>query len=126
MRRLPGDVLELLDRTREVEIETAQPSRGPDATRRTVIWIVVDEGDVFVRSVRGEKGAWYRVLLRHPDATIHADGQAIRVRAVKAGDPDSIERTSRALQRKYKRFRASLAAMVQPHTLATTLRLEPA
>jgi hypothetical protein len=45
--------------------------------------------------------------------------------AVPAGDDDSIERCSAALSRKYRRSRASLAAMLRPEIVASTLRLEP-
>jgi hypothetical protein len=122
----PPELLERIDAAEEVRIETSAPSKGDGATRRTIIWIVVDEGDVFIRSVRGERGAWYRQLLKDGRGMLHVDGEAVNVRATPASDPDSIERTSRALERKYKRFRGSLAAMLQPHTLSTTLRLEPA
>ncbi len=48
------DELRLLEETAEVEIETHAPSDG--APSRTIIWIVVDGVDVFVRSVRGARG----------------------------------------------------------------------
>ncbi|HEY6058238.1 MAG TPA: DUF2255 family protein, partial [Candidatus Limnocylindrales bacterium] len=52
----PAD-LRALERTEEVRIET----RGADGTvHRTIIWVVVHGGDVFVRSVRGPSGRWYR------------------------------------------------------------------
>src|SRR5947209_8486160 len=41
----------------EVEIDTRRRS---GETVRTVIWAVVDDGRVYVRSVRAEDGAWYR------------------------------------------------------------------
>ena len=41
--------LELIDRTEEIRIETSID--GADV-HRTIIWAVVDDGDVFVRSVR--------------------------------------------------------------------------
>ena len=122
MATFPDSVRERLDATREVEIET---SRADGSTRRVVIWIVVDGDDVFVRSVRGERGAWYRALLRRPAGVVHANGEAIEVTAEAARDPDSIERCSAAFRRKYPRARASLAAMLRPETLPTTMRLRP-
>src|SRR3712207_2829404 len=67
--RFPADVLELFAREEEVRIET---TRRDGTTKRRIIWIVVDEGDVFVRSVRGERGRWYRHLLERPAGAIHA------------------------------------------------------
>src|SRR5687768_11966825 len=112
-----SDDLELLANEEEVRIET----RAADGTaRRTIIWIVVDGGDVFVRSVRGPRGRWYREALVDPDVTIHADGRRILARAIHAPDADSIARTTAALQRKYAADPA-LRTMVVPNTLDTTL-----
>ena len=48
------------------------------------------------------------------------------MRAVPVTDGVEIERVSEALRRKYARHRSSLASMLRPETLPTTLRLEPA
>jgi hypothetical protein len=118
----PGD-LAMLAETEEVEIETRA---APDATvHRTVIWIVTDGHDAFVRSVRGPKGRWYREALAHPDVALHAAGRRLPARAVPANDPDSIERTSAGFSRKYAGDPA-VRAMLKPNTLDTTLRVEPA
>jgi hypothetical protein len=42
--------LEVLDRAMEVEIETLRPDGMP---RMTTIWLIVDRGEVFVRSWKG-------------------------------------------------------------------------
>jgi hypothetical protein len=121
----PADLLKRIDEAEEVRIETNDPARGEGATRRTIIWIVVDKDDVFIRSVRGDRGAWYKRLLADPRATLHVDREAVPVRGVPATDADSIERTSRALQRKYAEDPA-LSAMLRPQTFHTAFRLEPA
>ena len=111
-----------IDTALEVEIETR---RGEDApVHRTIIWAVVDDGDVFVRSLRGTSGRWYRELLSDPAAVLHAQGERFSVQAVQASDPDSVERTSEALRRKYSDSR-SLASMLDDDILDTTVRLEP-
>lgn len=120
--RFAPELLERLGQAEEVRIETR---RREGAARRTVIWVVVDDGEVFVRSVRGDRGRWCRELLADPVGALHVDGERIPVRAVAADDPASIERVSRALERKYAGDQA-LALMLRPHTLPTTLRLEPA
>lgn len=114
--------LALLGAAEEVEIETGLP----DAPRhRTIIWIVVDGSDVFVRSVRGPAGRWYRELVANPDVGVHLDGRRLAAKAVPARDPKSITRTSSSLKTKYARDPA-LGAMLRPDTLDTTIRLEPA
>lgn len=116
------DDLAALERAEEVRIET----RAADgAVHRTIIWVVVDGGDVFVRSVRGERGRWYREAIADPDVAIHVDGRRMAARAVPAADPHTVARTSAALDRKYGRDPA-IRTMVRPDVLDTTIRLEPA
>ena len=75
----PKDVLQLLDRTQEVDIETRSAS---GATHRVPIWVVVSGDDVFVRSWKGSQAAWYRRLLAR-DGALVAGRRRIRVRAVR-------------------------------------------
>ena len=114
------DDLRLLDETSEVHIET----RRGDRTYRTVIWIVVEDGEVFVRSVRGGSGRWYQRARAEPEVVVHAAGRQIRARAHPAPDDDSVERTSAALRRKY-RPGGSLNSMLRQEVLETTMRLDP-
>ncbi|HSL97922.1 MAG TPA: DUF2255 family protein [Candidatus Deferrimicrobiaceae bacterium] len=106
----------------EVRIETSALD-GP--VHRTIIWIVVRDGAVLVRSVRGERGRWYCEALENPAVAIHVGGRRIPARAVLAADPSSIEATSAALREKY-RHDPALGSMLRDETLPTTLRLEPA
>jgi hypothetical protein len=117
----PDDIA-ALDRAREVRIETQ--ARGGDV-HRTIIWIVVDDDRVFVRSHRGETARWYREALANPAVAIHVERRRIPATAIPATDPDSIERTSGALLKKYEGD-PSARSMVRDEILGTTLRLEPA
>ena len=119
-KRFDEDILDALRDEDEVHIET---SRGDDV-HRTIIWVVVDGDDVFVRSVRGPRGRWYRELKDSETGALVLDGRRIPVRATVA-DADAIERCSRAHRAKY-RPGGSLNAMLRPETLPTTLLLEPA
>ena len=112
-----------IDAAYEVRVETLRPD---GSIRRTIIWIMVDGEDVFVRSVRGDRGHWFQAAADddRPLALI-VGKERIPVRAVLAADPDSVARTSAALERKYANDPA-LPSMLRPNTLATTLRLEPA
>jgi hypothetical protein len=103
-------------------IETARPD---GTSRKTRIWVVVDGGEAFVRSVRGERGHWYQAAVDAPDGVvIHADGKSIPVRVALAADHESIDRCSAALRSKYNPG-GSLDSMLVDKTLGTTLRLEP-
>jgi hypothetical protein len=118
----PAEDVSALAAAEEVEIETQAPG-GP--VHRTIIWAVVDDDEVFVRSYLGPTARWYREALANPAVAVHVDGRRIPSTAIPATDPDSIERTSDGFRRKYAGDSA-VKAMVAPGNLETTLRLEPA
>jgi hypothetical protein len=111
-----------LDRAKTVRIETAAPG-GP--VHRTTIWVVVDDGRVFIRSHRGAGARWYREALANSSVAIHVGARRIPATAVPATDGDSIERTSAGIRSKYAGD-PSAGSMCRDEILDTTLRLEPA
>jgi hypothetical protein len=114
--------LDLIDRTEEVEIETA----GDDGVgHRVIIWAVVDGDSVFVRSYRGAHARWYREALSNSSVALHVDGRRLPATAVLATDPDSIERTSAGFLRKYPNDPAT-QSMIRPEVLDLTFRLDAA
>jgi hypothetical protein len=111
-----------LETVEEVEIET---SRGADApVHRTIIWIVTHDGEVYVRSLRGEDGRWFRELMANPDVALHFDGETIPVRAARADDPESVERATAGFRSKYADS-PYLDTMIRDEIAPTTVRLEP-
>ena len=110
-----------LDIAEEVRIET----QGAGGTvHSTIVWVVVDGGEAFVRSVRGTAGRWYREALANPIVTLDDSGRRIEAIAAQAPDTTSVERVSRALARKYAADPA-LPEMLRPDVLGTTLILQP-
>jgi hypothetical protein len=116
---LSTEELELIDGTKEVLIETRSGSR----VFRTVIWVVVHDREVFVRSVDGEAGRWYQRALADPDVALRVGNARFRFTALPASDPRSVERASEGLRSKYRG--RSLEMMLLPEVLETTLLLEP-
>jgi hypothetical protein len=58
---------------------------------------------------------------------LHADGAAIPATAIVANDAETIQLVSDAIEAKYgRRSPGSTAQMRRPHTLETTMRVEPA
>jgi hypothetical protein len=114
--------LDLLDATQEVRIETSRPD---GTTRTTIIWVMTDGPDVFVRSVRGDRGYWYQRAVERPGVALLVDGRRIAATAVPAHDDDSIARCSAAIRRKYAGVPGE-KPMLAPKALPTTMRLEPA
>jgi hypothetical protein len=117
----PKNTLALLDRTKEVDIETRSPK---GSTNVVPIWVVVDGDDVFIRTYRGPKSRWYREILANPGALV-VNKTRIPVRAIRAADTESIKRASDGYRKKYRKG-GSLDSMLLPLVLPTTLRLEPA
>jgi hypothetical protein len=114
--------LSRIDGAYELDIESTRPD---DTTRTTTIWAVVDGGDVYVRSWKGDRGYWYQAALDRPDAlTLIVDGTRLPVRAVIADDEAAIAACSRGLSKKY-RGDESLDSMLVKRILHTTMRLEP-
>ena len=119
------ETLRLLDEAQEVDIETRQEEGSP--THRTVVWVVVMNGEVFVRSVRGQRGRWYREISSHPEGALHVEDDRIPVRAASATEGATVDAVSAAFRSKYQQSSpASTEAMVRPETLPTTLKLSPA
>jgi hypothetical protein len=120
--RFPSDVVERFDAAKVVEIETTSPK----GTKHSVpIWIVVVDGVPYIRSVRGPQGRWYRELLARGEGAVVAGGKRTAVKAKHDRTQAAIDATSEALRNKYKGSGGSLASMLRPNVLDTTVRLEP-
>ena len=120
-----AETLRLLDETREVRIETRRDDHPPE--HRTIIWVVVVEGEVFVRSVRGARGRWYREISSNPEGALHVHNDRLTVRAAPATDEATVDAVSAAFRSKYQQSSpASTEAMVRPESLPTTVKLSPA
>lgn len=107
---------------------STKPEIGIRSTRQpdnpVVIWVVVADDEVFIRSFQAAKGRWYRSVAADGLATLEIDGQQIPVRATAVTDPGTIDRVSVAFLAKYQSSPYA-KEMVRPETLPTTLRLEP-
>ena len=118
MSSFNADDLRILQETEEVQVETR-----PD--RLIPIWIVVADGQVYVRSVRGPRGQWYQRLAGGETVQLAAGGKTWKVRGEHA-DQQQIERVTHALGQKYgERWPRETQMMLEPPTLPTTLRLLP-
>jgi hypothetical protein len=119
MSKFDADTLRALRDTEEVTIRT---DKHPQTA--VVIWVVVADGEVFVRSVRGAKGRWYRDLAAGGSATLEVAGRRLAVQATPATDQASIARASREYLSKYQSSPYA-QSVVRAEVLPTTLRLEP-
>ncbi len=110
-------LLERLATAEEVEIVAGN-------ARPVVIWVVLVSTDVYVRSVRGPAGGWYRRLGRDKEGALRVGRSTVPVRATLAKDARTVLAVSLAFRQKYRGSR-SLPLMLRANTLPTTLRLDP-
>jgi hypothetical protein len=119
MAKFDADTLRELRDFKEVAIRT---EKHPGTA--VVIWVVVADDEVFVRSVRGSKGRWYRDLATGGSAMLQFAGRRLEVQALPAIEADPIARASHEFLRKYQTSPYA-QSIVRAEVLATTLRLEP-
>jgi hypothetical protein len=106
-----------------IEVEMLTPRRDGSISSRP-IWIVVVEGDAYVRSYLGQRGAWYRRAAADGAATIRIDDRTIEVGLEPVGDEDVNRQVSDAYRAKYgERSASATDSMVTPEVIGTTLRL---
>ena len=121
-KQFDAQTLNQLANTKEVKIETHSAT---GQTHRTIIWVMVVDQNVYIRSWLGLKGRWYQEIKANSDAAIIMNGQRLTVRALPVTDEAIITRVSDNILRKYHNS-SSAKDMVREEILSTTLLLEPA
>jgi hypothetical protein len=118
------DQLEAIGRADELEITTM---RGDNSARRYVpIWVVRVDNDIYVRSYRGQAGAWYRHAAADRTGRVRAAGFERDVDFEPLDDATVAEAIDRAYQAKYARYSDNyVKPMVADAARAATLRLRP-
>jgi len=119
MTNFDADTLRELRDVREVHVRTEKHPKSA-----VVIWVVVADDEVFVRSWQGAKGRWFRDLAAGGPATLEFAGGRLAVQAIPANDPAAVARASREFLRKYQQD-THAQEMVRSEILRTTLRLDP-
>src|ERR1700733_8355479 len=83
MTKFDTNTLRELRDLQEVYIRTEMHPKSA-----VVIWVAVDDDEVFVRSWLGAKGRWYKDLATGGPATLEFAGRRLLVQAIPASDPD--------------------------------------
>ena len=105
------------------EVEITSPRADGTPRRYVRIWIVQVGDELYVRSVRGRDGAWFRHAVQRGEGRIRAGRLEHDVTLSQADDTvnDAIDQAYRT---KYGRYGDSYVdPMVGPDARATTLRL---
>src|ERR1700683_1319160 len=85
---------------RDVQEPVIRTEKHPGSA--VVIWVVVADDEVFVRSWRGTQGRWYMDPASGASATLELATHRLAVQAIPASDAASIARASREILRKYR------------------------
>jgi hypothetical protein len=114
------------------KIETAEELtiaslRGDGTSRQPVtIWVVRHGDHLYVRSVNGPNGWWFRGTQTRHQGHIRAGGVAKEVRFVSVDPADVEEEIDAAYRAKYRRYPASIVnTVLTPEARAATLELVP-
>jgi len=118
-----SDELNRIGAAEEVRIA----SRRRDGTMRSpvTVWVVRDGDDLYVRSVNGPTGAWFRGTQQRREGRIQAGGVG---RDVTFADADRAlsDEIDRAYRTKYRRYSANIVnSVLTPQARSATLRLVP-
>lgn len=116
---------EALDHLGDVE-EIRIGVRRPDGSTRSVpIWVVRAGDDIYVRSVRGPEGGWYRRLRANPDGEVRDGRHRHLVRAEPVTDAGTLDQVTGAYRSKYGGSPFVRPLLGEP-SIEATLRLDPA
>lgn len=118
-----SDELDAVGAAEELEIA----ARRPDGTLRKPlpIWVVRHGDGLYVRSVNGSAGAWFRGLQRTGHGRIEA-GPVERDVSVVEPDPGLDDALDAVYREKYRRYAgAVLNSVLTPEARSATLQLVP-
>jgi hypothetical protein len=101
---------------------TVAPLRDDGTVRSPrIVWVVREGDDVYIRSVNGDEGAWFRSVQKHHAGHISAGGVDADV-SFEDADHDLDDAINDGYRRKYGRSTA-VERVTSPKAQATTLRV---
>jgi hypothetical protein len=107
------------------ELKIASLRRNGTLRDPVTIWVARHGDDLYVRSVKGRTGAWFRGTQVRHEGHIRAGGVDKDVTFVDA-DPDINDQIDTAYRTKYRRYAASIVShIVSPAARSATLKLVP-
>ena len=123
MTRWTSDQLEKFGKAEEVQI--ASVGRDGKLRKPVTVWAVRHGDDLYVRSVRGRDGHWFRGTQERHEGRIRAGGLQQDITFVEA-DHDMDDEIDAAYRDKYRRYAGRiLERVLTPEARTSTLKLEP-
>jgi hypothetical protein len=114
-----------LKAAQEVLLATTSPSGRRHDTK---LWVVVVDGEPYLRSMNGPGARWYRELTRTGDAELvllDDKRRTLAVRAERVDDPATLAQVTKAIKKKYGWTHPQyLPRFLDEESVAATLRLD--
>jgi hypothetical protein len=109
------------------ELRLASERRDGSQRRPVIMWVVRDGDDLYVRSMNGRTGAWFRGTQSRHQGHIQAGGVDKDVSFVDADpDPGLNDRIDATYRSKYHRYGANIiGGVVNPQSRVSTIKLVP-
>jgi hypothetical protein len=106
------------------ELKIASLRRDGTLRNPVTIWVVRHGDDVYIRSVNGRSGSWFRGVQERHEAHIQADGVEKDVSLVETDDVN--DAVDAAYRSKYHHYAASIVnTVISPQARTATLKLVP-
>ena len=107
------------------ELEIASVRRDGTLRKPVTVWVVRLGDDLYVRSVKGPTGGWFRGTQARHEGRIQAGGVDRDVTFVEA-DTALSDEVDRAYRTKYRRYAANIVnSVLTPGARSATLRVVP-
>ena len=114
--------LERIASEREIEVSSLRDDGA--LTKPVTIWAVRVEDDIYVRSVRGDAGGWFKAAEQRHEGRIEADATAVDV-AFEDAPHHLDEEIDEAYKTKYGYPSGPVDSVITDAAQATTLRVIP-
>jgi hypothetical protein len=118
---MAANPLRHLGEAEEISIGFQRPD---GSTGSTPVWVVSVGEDVYVRSMNGADGGWYRRLRERPHGQVRENGHVHAVHAEPVVDAATLDAVTRAYEAKYGTS-PYLRPLLGPDAISATLRLDP-
>ena len=120
---MENDQLAKIGAAEEAQIESLR--RDGTLRKPVTIWVVRHDDDLYIRSVKGSSGHWFRGIQERHKGRIRAAGVQQDVTFVEA-DHDIDDQVDAAYRAKYRRYAGSiLNSVLTSEARSTTLKIVP-
>ncbi|HET6310457.1 MAG TPA: DUF2255 family protein [Candidatus Nitrosotalea sp.] len=123
MTQWTSDQLDKIGAAEEVEIASVRPDGK--LRKPVTVWVVRHVDDLYVRSVRGRSGHWFRGAQERHEGRIRAGDAQQDIKFVDA-DHEIDDEVDAVYRAKYRRYAGSiLNSVLTPEARSTTIKLVP-